>query len=668
MQRHLTGENPSIQNIKRLILITALSVISAISTIYGLRIPGGSCSVVIVTLFYLFIYTRKIPPTTRRRKTWIAVFSCVFSLACIQGALLRITGEPYTDLVKKNYMGYFRLRDAAAMAILAFCTYYLIRLSIPLIQRLNSNLHLIRYPEQSVSKEGKKTDKASAGKTASKRGKALFSKRWKEKRADTTRSFLSRHRSLLLSMAFLFLCWLPYFISYYPGFILGDSCSSIRQALGLEKFSNHYPVMYTLFIRLCLNIGDFFGSLTFGCAVYSLIQMLFLAYALAKSIQWLGRRGVPWQFCILLTIFFGLTPFFAQISIAMWKDPIFSAAILLWTLLLLDHIRPPDNSEKQKKFPWFQMDWRFFLKGTLLLLLICLSRNNGIYIAIFCLIVFVVLLVFTGNRHHRYIGLKEAAASILLTIVLCSAITGPIYESAGVRPTENIERVGIMVNQMARTVALSGKMSKEDKAFMSHLLPLKEYKKKYRPCVVDLLKWDEDFNDEYLNKHMSEFYFTWFSMGIKNPRSYLQGWELLTFGYWMPNQWNLFWDGANIIKGNLNDLPFDDKLNKKIHTVYTGKGHHLKAGPRLLFDCKGTIAGLGTISWIMLFTLLITILRKEWGALAALMPSVGLFLTLLLASPYYYWQRYGLAEYYLFPIYIFILICFSGQLRKTQNN
>ena len=41
------------------------------------------------------------------------------------------------------------------------------------------------------------------------------------------------------------------------------------------------------------------------------------------------------------------------------------------------------------------------------------------------------------------------------------------------------------------------------------------------------------------------------------------------------------------------------------------------------------------------------------------------FLTLLLASPYYYWQRYGLAEYYLFPIYIFILICFSGQLRKT---
>ena len=57
-------------------------------------------------------------------------------------------------------------------------------------------------------------------------------------------------------------------------------------------------------------------------------------------------------------------------------------------------------------------------------------------------------------------------------------------------------------------------------------------------------------------------------MGIKNPRSYLQGWELLTFGYWMPNQWNLFWDGANIIKGNLNDLPFDDKLNKKIHTVY----------------------------------------------------------------------------------------------------
>ena len=666
MEKKLMGGTPGKKNIKRLLLITAAAVFSAVSSIYGLRLPGGSTTCAVMTLLYLFVYTRKLPPTTKYRKTGIAVFSALFSVACIQGALLRITGELYTGLVKENFFGYFRFRDAVAIVILAICTYYLIRLSIPPIQRLNHILQLRRQPD-SVSPGTARNGQPQKKKKASKRSGALFSRKWKAESTANTRGFLSRHRSLLMPMACLFLCWLPYFISYYPGFILGDSCSSIRQALGLEDYSNHYPVMYTLFIKLCLNIGDLFGSLTFGCAIYSLFQMLFLSYALARTIQWLGRRGVPWQICVLLTLFFGLTPFFAQISIAMWKDPVFSAAILLWTLLLVDHISPPGLSEKEKRAHVFHIDWIFFLKTTLLLLLICMTRNNGIYITIFCVIVFFLLWLSAGKKRRRLSGLREAVAGGLLAMILCSMITGPIYESAGVKPTENIERVGIMMNQMARTVALSGNLSEEDKEFMNHLMPLKEYKKKYRPCVVDLLKWDDDFNDEYLNKHMSEFFRTWISIGLKNPRNYLQGWELLTFGYWMPNQWNLFWDGANIIKGNLNDLPFDDQLNDKIQTVYGGKGHHLKAGPRLLFDCKGTIAGLGTVSWIMLFALLITIIRKEWSAMAALMPSVGLFITLLLASPYYYWQRYGLAEYYLLPVYIFIIICYSGRIRKPKT-
>ena len=626
MNLNLPGTGPDRKTIRRFALRIITAIISAVSTNYGLRLPGSSTDCALLTLGYLFIYSQKLPSATKQQRRWIAAFSFIFSAACIQGALLRITGSPYYGLVKKNYMGYFSFRDAANLCVLAFCTYYLIRLSIPLLQRLNDILHLKRY-------------------------------------ADQVQNNSEEHYSLVMPMAFLFLCWLPYLFAYYPGFILGDSCSSIRQALRLEDCSNHYPVMYTLLIKLFLCIGDFFGSLTLGCALYSIFQMLFLAYTLAKSVQWLGRRGVPWQACVLVTVFFGITPFFAQISIAMWKDPIFSAAILLWTLLLLDHIRQPKLRDKETELSFFCIDCGLFLKSIFLLLLICLSRNNGIYIVLFCIVTFCLIWRVSGKQHRCLIGLKEVIVSSLLALILCTTITGPVYDAAGVKPTENVERVGIMINQMARTVALSGNLSEKDKAFMKHLMPLKEYRKKYRPCVVDLLKWDDDFNDQYLNQHMDEFYRTWFSMGIKNPRSYLQGWELLTFGYWMPNQWGLYWDGANIIKGNLNDLPFDDQLNDQIHTVYGGKGHQMKSGLRLIFDCKGTIAALGTVSWILLFAVLVVILRKEWSALIALMPSVGLFLTLLLASPYYYWQRYGLAEYYLLPVYIFIILSCSG----TEN-
>ncbi len=669
MSNQLRGGSPSTKQITGLTLVIIIALVSAIATIYGLRLWPGATSCSIITLLYVFLFTRKMPETTRRCRIWIAVFSIVFSASCIQGALLRVEGEPYTGLVKENYMGYFRFRDAVAMAILAFSIYYLIRLLLPFLhkvcRRFCPNLPEEYDSFRLVSKSPEKTEKPKKNKKYHQRKNSVFSKKWKDQNAAKTRSFLYRHRSMLLPMTVLFLFWLPYFISYYPGFILGDSCSSIRQALGLEEFSNHYPVMYTLFIRLCLNIGDLFGSLTFGCAVYSLVQMLFLAYSLARMIQWLGRRGLPWQLRMLLTVFFAVTPFFAQVSIAMWKDPVFSAAILLWTLLLMDYVRYRETSPDTPAPRHLQDNLRFLLKNTGLVLLICFTRNNGIYIAVFCTAVFFLVFLFSGKQRKRLAGIKEAIAGTLAVILFCALITGPVYEAAGVKPVENVERVGVMMNQMARTVALSGKMSKEEKTFMNRLLPLKQYKQAYRPCVVDLLKWDDDFDGEYLNEHMDEFYLTWFSMGLKNPRSYFQAWELLTFGYWMPNQWELFYDSTNIIKGNLHDLPFDDKLNKKIHTVYNGKGHQLKAGPRLLFDCKGTIAGLGFVSWILLFALLITVLRKKWTALIALMPSVALFMTLLLASPYYYWQRYGLAEYYLFPIYLFIILWCSAQKEQT---
>lgn len=47
-----------------------------------------------------------------------------------------------------------------------------------------------------------------------------------------------------------------------------------------------------------------------------------------------------------------------------------------------------------------------------------------------------------------------------------------------------------------------------------------------------------------------------------------------------------------------------------------------------------------------------------WGIAAA--PSVGLVLTLLIATPYAYWQRYGLAQYYLLPVYLLVACYLLG--------
>lgn len=77
-----------------------------------------------------------------------------------------------------------------------------------------------------------------------------------------------------------------------------------------------------------------------------------------------------------------------------------------------------------------------------------------------------------------------------------------------------VESLGIPLNQMARVVALDGDMSDSDRAYMDELLPIEEYRSKYRPCCTDLLKWDANFNGAALDEG---FLSHWLSMLVRNP-------------------------------------------------------------------------------------------------------------------------------------------------------
>ena len=149
MNRHLTGGKPSVKKATGLALITAAAVISSIGTIYGLRLLSGSTTCSLLTLFYVFIYTRRLPETSKNAKTLMILFSAVFSAACVQGALLRIEGETYTGLVKENYMGYFQFKDAAAMLILTFAVYQIICRIFPYLNAFGDFLGL-RKPDRAL--------------------------------------------------------------------------------------------------------------------------------------------------------------------------------------------------------------------------------------------------------------------------------------------------------------------------------------------------------------------------------------------------------------------------------------------------------------------------------------------------------------------------------------
>lgn len=99
-----------------------------------------------------------------------------------------------------------------------------------------------------------------------------------------------------------FICWIPYLLIYWPGFIFGDTLSSLAQATGLASYSNHHPFLYTMLIKACLKIGNILGiGNTGGCVIYCLVQMGFMAYAFAYLSRWITTR------CSLKTTGFSLS-------------------------------------------------------------------------------------------------------------------------------------------------------------------------------------------------------------------------------------------------------------------------------------------------------------------------------------------------------------------------
>lgn len=263
---------------------------------------------------------------------------------------------------------------------------------------------------------------------------------------------------------------------YWPGFIFDDTLSSLAQATGIAPYNNHHPFLYTMFIKVCLKIGNILGiGNTGGCVLYCLVQMGFLAYAFAYLSRWITTRCSLKNYWILIVVLiFSLSPYIATYSIAMWKDPFFSTALVLTTVLLMDFILSKGTILKTSK------SWLPCL--AILLLIVMFSRNNGIYIVVCTEIILLVYWLTARKKFkHSFAHIGKLTGSTACTLALCLVVTGPVYRALDVTSSPKVESVGILLNQMARVAALDGDMTESDREYLNSIVPLDEYKTLYSP-------------------------------------------------------------------------------------------------------------------------------------------------------------------------------------------
>lgn len=448
----------------------------------------------------------------------------------------------------------------------------------------------------------------------------------------------------------LIFCWLPWLLSWYPGFIYGDSISSIMQAQGLWGFNNHHPICYTLWVKLWVTLGIKLYDVSFGIFLYTVSQMVLVAWTMVWSARWMHHKGVNAAWCVMTLAYFALTPFFAQNNISMWKDPLFSCAVLILCLRLYDYFSRDGKLNTQTVF-WVGLFSCF----------VCALRNNGAYVILFTALASVALLLRYRTPDFRKKASYLSGAMFVLA-ALTLAVQGPLFNKLHINQSY-AETVGMPLNQMARVVVYNGSMSEENKAFMGKLYPLEKYKEVYAPGIVDRLKWAAGFDAGYLGSHRNAFFKNYTSMVIKNPRLAFEGWELLTVGYWSVTHFTF--DTGNIPKGCL----WCFKWWTKDHGIKTKNLLENRFfDSRAVFNQYDATIPISLLTWLVILIAALTFARKNAPAQMATLPLLAILLSLFLATPIQYWERYAYALSLAAPLLIVLFIRMSRFiLRKGKT-
>lgn len=451
---------------------------------------------------------------------------------------------------------------------------------------------------------------------------------------DNQSEKLNTKRWLLYSLI-LAAAWIPVFISYYPGIVPEDGTCSIAMVIGELPWENHFPIFYSLIVGAFIAIGYLLDNINIGIACYSIFQFIVMAGGIGFFLSWLHKKGIG-KVCIYFALaYFAAAPMFGNYAIVMWKDPMFSGLLILISIFLYENV-----AQRREAF----LEKKNLILYAIILVFMCLMRNNGIYIAIL-----INMCLFLLYRKH----LKKVILTLAGSIAIVFLITGPLYQQLLSAESPFVESVGIPLQQMARTVVTGGKMDEKDKEFMNRLLPLEQYDVYYVPYLVDPVKWADDFDTDFLEAHKKEFFETWLSMLKNNFGTYVEQYLMGTYGYWhiggdvnyelvkveiAENTWGMYMSNP---LGNFTEYQIKDTFNEKYDYIATG-----------------------LLVWFLLFDMMLCWMKKKSVYIMPLLVMAGVWITIMIATP----TAFGIRYIYVFVLGLPLLFSYPWLIQGQEEN
>ena len=460
--------------------------------------------------------------------------------------------------------------------------------------------------------------------------------------ADRIEKRVKRRYMYLAFAGICFLCWLPYFLIYFPGWISNDSVWQLEQVCGWVEPSNHHPYFHTMIIKCFFMLGfRIFGTYTGAAATFVVAQMIFMSCVYALILYDFYRKGAhPFWLALGLFFYAGL-PMNGLYATCIGKDVIFAGVLLLYVREINLFL-----SKEKQNLPSDGKVWRWlgenksYLCLTIYGFLVCVLRSNGI-------------LVFAGTAAGMILaGLiqKKVRSRSWQKILVSSAVvlgcylvyTGPVLNALHVTQPDTIEGLTMPTQHIISAYVNNGEITEEEMALLNQAVPMENIASYYNPYFFDIVKEyiRAEGDQQFIADNKGAFLKVWLQIGLRNPVQYLDAEVRQTCGYWMFDCNEPIYEQYRMAEN-----PFDLAVQRKVFSYDFG----LWMDDFLMKfqDFYNRVWSLGLTTWTLLFCMAYALYRRR--SFLPYLPYVMLFVSLLLATPVHAEFRYTYGMFVALP-------------------
>lgn len=470
-------------------------------------------------------------------------------------------------------------------------------------------------------------------------------------------------KRFLAYFCIIFICWLPWLLTNFPGTMRDDSVRQMFQVYGVEPYSGGNPLFDTWVFGLFWQLGDLLGQRSWGLYLYGAFQALCTAASFSLMACYLHRLNAPRPVVYLAVAAMSLVIIFPLAAISMSKDSlngwIYVVFLILCTELCLTRGRAFDSR-------WFIIA---FIATSIVLIA---SKRTMLYVA---LIAFIALVVFSRACRKRcaLVFLAAIIGSYGLTDVFLPSVMKNDAPPAPSTPSAGSPFLFLPLQQVARLLASGQPIDDESYAQLSRLIDCERAAELYNPRRGDDAGFSiKDYTDA---DDRNAFLAAWAKLGAQHPGIYAEALANQTFG-WVSPFWKIafgynldldvFDEGHRYIwgkyfPGGAEDAErFLSPLKAEKPAVLESARYYVERWAALQYEAPLMIGFGPWCTWLPLVGLAYALRRRNWNAVVAFVVPAGVLLSVLIGPMVLYW--YAIPLYYGAPL----LLC-AGFMRGLKK-